>query len=72
VVRVCCVCGERTIDHYMVKSSTWKEAGFVWTDIVCLECLQRRLVRPLTIKDFKTCPINNSIRLGYKLGKEGR
>ncbi len=35
---------------------------------LCFECLEKRLGRRLTIKDFPDFPINGGVRLGFQLG----
>ena len=37
---------------------------------LCLTCLETRLKRKLTLDDFTLAPVNDGIRLGYRMGSE--
>jgi hypothetical protein len=45
-------------EHYMVHPKVWKKAGMD-RGFLCIGCLERRLGRRLTAKDFTDAPINN-------------
>ena len=56
---ICPVCNEHTKDWYMVKDRIWKKVAKDDLDVVlCVECLESRLGRKLTPKDFKDVPLN--------------
>jgi hypothetical protein len=75
----CRDCG-RMDDDYMVEQETWCEAFDVETTKsmrrapkgrLCLDCLENRLGRPLTIEDFRCeLPINRKVVLGYSLARD--
>ena len=46
-------------EHYMVKNKLWKDAGML-DGFLCIGCLEHRLGRQLTPKDFTNAPINDS------------
>ncbi len=57
-------------DEYMVLDTVWAAAGFTSRKgVVCLDCLEARLGRPLTLADFNSAPINFSLRFGYKMAQ---
>jgi hypothetical protein len=51
-------------DDYMITDALWADAGMSDDGMLCLECLAKRLARPLRTIDFQPVPINfkNSIR----------
>jgi hypothetical protein len=51
----CTDCKFVPFDHYMVWDELWAKAGLDPREICCLECLERRLGRPLGIDDFPLC-----------------
>lgn len=57
----CKDCGIDTIhgdNFYMVQFDLWKKYG-VGEDMLCMDCFEKRLGRPLTEKDFIDCPVND-------------
>jgi hypothetical protein len=47
---------------YMVWDRVWFSAGFPTKEgLCCLLCLEQRLTRPLTIRDFTFAPINRGV-----------
>ena len=58
----CTDCGFVPFDHYMVWDELWAKAGLDPREICCLECLERRIGRPLGIDDFPPLAVN---RLAY-------
>lgn len=65
----CLECDEQfgPSQHYMVKDKVWKQVAT--SGFLHLACLEKLLGRPLTIKDFRDLPVNDSIFFGYRLGK---
>ncbi len=73
-------------DYYMLLDKVWKEAFPNYVEVkkkrrledtnasvqLCLRCVEKRLDRPLTIDDFTTAPVNDSIVFGYQMGKAAR
>ena len=77
--------GARKSEYYMVRDSVWREAGMSERKdqaiFLCIGCLEARLGRMLTARDFTRVPINrvgprNSPRLNARLSNrtkpEGR
>jgi len=64
---------EGSTENYMVHNALWGE--FVPEDdhqggfFICLTCLEDRMGRELTIKDFTDKPINRALRFGLKLAR---
>lgn len=59
---------------YMVHDDLWISLiGPKHCGLVCLDCLQAKLPRPLKLSDFKEVPINHLLRVGYDMAirKEG-
>ena len=54
----CPVCGEETLELYMVTAECWAEAGFTFYQNVHLRCLVESMDRPLTNEDFTDVPVN--------------
>ena len=65
----CTDCGFVPFDHYMVWDELWAKAGLDPREICCLECLERRLGRPLGVDDFPPLPVN---RLAYAAARHWR
>lgn len=76
----CMDCGintSRIEEYYMVLQKLWEWAtGKQSKGILCIGCLEGRIGRRLTQKDFIDCPVNNdnttrkSERLLSRIGKE--
>lgn len=49
----CADCNRRA-DSYMVHDALWSRVG-VGDGVLCLECLESRLGRPLGVDDLKLC-----------------
>lgn len=55
----CVDCGVDTHnEYYMVRHHLWKYAGDI-NGMLCIGCLEDRLGRTLTFKDFLECPLND-------------
>jgi len=52
----------------MVKESVWKKEAGLGKEIICLDCLEKRIDRPLQFTDFTDAPINRDLRKGYEMG----
>ena len=70
----CAECGEKCGQDYMVKPEVWIEAGMSYHGgVLHLDCLAKRLERPLTLEDFAAGKvaraINATIFLGFKIGQ---
>jgi len=60
----CLDCGVNTADnyeYYMVKNKIWRKAHPEDDGMLCIGCLEVRLGRVLTHKDFTSAPINDTI-----------
>jgi len=59
----CLDCGIDTDDsneYYMLKKSVWKETGLTLHEgILCIGCVEVRLGRQLTNKDFEDCALTH-------------
>lgn len=58
-------------EPYMVRTPLWLEAvpRHLQKGVVCLNCLQAFMKRPLVNEDFDfTVPINQGILFGYRMG----
>ncbi|NBO53371.1 MAG: hypothetical protein EBU84_02000 [Actinobacteria bacterium] len=65
----CRDCGQNTQDsfeYYMVTDSCWRAAGNV-DGFLCVGCLENRLGKRLTPRNFTDCPLNwmNALMLGH-------
>lgn len=75
-IAVCRDC-EGVFTAYTVNSDTWEAIGGHWTDglHLCLDCLERRLGRPLTLDDFpegasgEKIPVNRTLMYAYQMGR---
>jgi hypothetical protein len=60
-------------EHYMVRDDVWRAAK-MRNGFLCIGCLEKRIDRELTPKDFTSAPINdpdnpwNTSRLADRLG----
>jgi hypothetical protein len=54
----CLICGGWALDYYTVHDDVWAEAGLKSGDSCCLDCLERRLDRPLALDDFPPFQVN--------------
>jgi len=45
-------------EHYMVRDRVWKAAG-MRDGFLCIGCLENRIGRRLTARDFTSAPIND-------------
>lgn len=53
------------MEYYMVQNELWEEAKAGPDEgMLCIGCLEKRLGRELTAKDFTDCPLNASVRAG--------
>lgn len=57
---LCVDCGFNTIhcEYYMVHDEIWSGAGMPDEGMLCIGCLEERLGRELTAKDFTHAPVN--------------
>ena len=61
----CCVdCDINTFihtdDYFMVKHKIWKKFG-VGTEMLCVNCLEKRMGRKITKHDLLNCQLNTKI-----------
>ena len=59
----CCVdCNVNCLEineYYMVTDSCWKRSGMEkYGGMLCIGCLEQRLGKKLTPRNFKECPLN--------------
>jgi hypothetical protein len=68
----CKDCGRERPEFYMVENRVWYgEAKARHNDILCLDCLERKIGRSLDISDFKEIPVNELLFVGYRMrGRE--
>lgn len=45
-------------DYYMVHDEIWDKHG-AGRDMLCIDCLEKRIGRKLVYEDFTDCPLNN-------------
>lgn len=45
-------------EPYMLKDWVWKQVNKKYKGFLCLSCVENKLVRYLTLNDFKEVPIN--------------
>jgi hypothetical protein len=67
--------------NYMVEPSVWRQAFPNYAEVkscnrdvfveLCFDCLSRRLGRALTLTDFSDAPVNEGMRLGYRIALQG-
>lgn len=63
---MCEICKKQPFTPYMVKSEVWvKEHKFL-----CLNCLQEKIGRKISIDDFSSCCFTNLIKLGFMLAEK--
>lgn len=43
-------------EMFMVRNQLWQQMGL--DGLICIDCFERRLGRPLTRRDFSSAPIN--------------
>jgi hypothetical protein len=56
---ICLDCGMNTItEYYMVFDNIWNSVAGHMDGMLCIGCLEKRLGRKLTKKDFPDFPIN--------------
>lgn len=77
----CFDCRKNTCANYMVEPSVWRQAFPNYAEVkscnrdlfveLCFDCLSRRLGRSLTLNDFSDAPVNEGVRLGYRLSLQG-
>lgn len=65
----CAVCGREGSDDYMVHDSVWFAARLNKKQFACLDCLEHRLGRQITLDDLTPARINNILRLMYERGQ---
>lgn len=64
-----CQCCGGLNDQYMVSNKMWAQVN-KGERFLCLDCVESRLGRFLTIEDFTPAKINNPIRQGYMMASE--
>jgi hypothetical protein len=58
-ISTCIDCRTPDLDWYMVADEVWAgQAGYRRDETACLDCLEKRLGRGLTVADFTGAPIN--------------
>ncbi len=50
---ICKECQKPIVDCYMAKDELWRQAGCEPLDLVCPECLEKKVGRPLVARDFE-------------------
>ena len=66
----CIDCGRDTNDeYYMVWDHIWKKANPDMEGMLCISCIEERLGRELTWRDFTTAPLN---QLSYDYPRSAR
>lgn len=68
---ICMGCGVNTHEineYYMINKSTWYFVADSNPDgMLCIGCVEQKLGRKLTSKDFTTCPLNvESLQFGWR------
>ena len=67
-----CADCERSIqnERYVVRNTVWKKAGDV-SGRLCVGCIEKRLGRKLTPKDFPRTPLNDGTGSRRLLNRQG-
>lgn len=63
-LEVCPDCNRGVDDYYMVKDKVWDEHGCGHGQMH-MECLSKRMGRPLSIDDFTDAVVNMKFKQGY-------
>jgi len=61
---LCLDCNKDTLrisEYYMVHDKLWLKASPNDFGMLCIKCLEKRLNRKLSKKDFTDCPVNQGI-----------
>lgn len=62
----CDDCGMTTMSVLMLQDELWAKVA-LRSRILCHNCIEERLGRPLTLRDLKPCGATNQIILGARL-----
>ena len=60
----CLACGINTLliqEYYMLTDEVWDQACPEGKGMLCIGCLEARLGRELTARDFTDAPVNSSM-----------
>jgi len=59
---LCLDCGKDTFrnEYYMLRNPVWKKANPKIKGMLCIKCVEKRLGRKLTKKDFADVPLNRA------------
>ena len=71
---LCMDCGIDTLesgDWYMLLDEVWLEANPADVGLLCLDCVGKRLGRPLTPADFAPVPINRYLNIRERTSRMG-
>lgn len=70
-VSFCKDCLKLNPEPYMLTTSVWQQAVPVpgAQCFLCLNCVQERLQRSLTLDDFTSAMVNDEIRFGFRMGR---
>lgn len=72
--RGCGILTNKIGEHYYIDSRLWLQANRQHNGMMCIGCVEARIGRSLTPKDFIPCPLHNpkkyflSTRLKNRLG----
>lgn len=66
----CFDCGKYS-DSPMLKNDIWDLTGLDRKKLLCLDCLEKRLGRMITLDDLNWSPASNSIRRLVERAKQG-
>jgi len=65
-----CELDTRHNDYYMVHNDIWIKAFGRGDGMLCIQCLEKRIARKLTVNDFTKCPVNEDY-LASNPGRHG-
>lgn len=58
----CQDCGKDTFkedkDYYIVREEVWKQKGLNDSELLCMDCMESRIRRPLQVEDLTLCNLN--------------
>jgi 2-polyprenyl-3-methyl-5-hydroxy-6-metoxy-1,4-benzoquinol methylase len=64
---LCRECQQPILDCYMAKEELWQQAGYRPLDLVCPECLERKVGRPLVSRDFERIRRHQQVKRAWRV-----
>ncbi len=66
-IPVCDECEKRNPGMILLKDELWWEIAKEKREILCLNCIERRLGRPITFYDLKDCGLTREMEAGAEI-----